>query len=110
MQGRDAPGKIAALAGGRPPRQRNIVKRTEVALAIKISVREDEPLESVLKRFKRICDKEGIKKALKQYSYYEKPSDRRRRKEKERLRNIRKQTKAKLKAKAKGAKVKPKPK
>jgi len=51
-------------------------------LVIKISVREDESLESVLKRFKRICDKEGIKKALKQYSYYEKPSERRRRKEK----------------------------
>jgi len=68
---------------------------------IKISVREDEPLESVLKRFKRICDKEGIKKALKQYSYYEKPSDRRRRKEKERLRNIRKQARNKAKAQAK---------
>jgi len=66
---------------------------------IKISVREDESLESVLKRFKRICDKEGIKKALKQYSYYEKPSDKRRRKEKERIRNIRKQNRAKAKAK-----------
>ena len=68
---------------------------------IKISVREDESLESVLKRFKRICDKEGIKKALKQYSYYEKPSDKKRRKEKERIRNIRKQNKAKAKNKAK---------
>jgi small subunit ribosomal protein S21 len=68
---------------------------------IKISVREDESLESVLKRFKRICDKEGIKKALKQYSYYEKPSDKKRRKEKERIRNIRKQNKAKAKVKAK---------
>ncbi len=65
---------------------------------IKISVREDESLESVLKRFKRICDKEGIKKAFKQYSYYEKPSDRRRRKEKERIRNIRKQSRIKAKA------------
>lgn len=70
-------------------------------MAIKISVREDESLESVLKRFKRICDKEGIKKALKQYSYYEKPSDKRRRKEKERIRNIRKQNRAKAKSKAK---------
>ena len=68
---------------------------------IKISVREDESLESVLKRFKRICDKEGIKKALKQYSYYEKPSDKRRRKEKERIRNIRKQNKAKTRGKKK---------
>lgn len=70
---------------------------------IKISVRDDESLESVLKRFKRICDKEGIKKALKQYSYYEKPSDKRRRKEKERIRNIRKQNRGKVK------KPKPKP-
>src|SRR5262245_19696179 len=50
-------------------------KAREAVAVIKISVREDESLESVLKRFKRICDKEGIKKALKQYSYYEKPSD-----------------------------------
>ena len=70
-------------------------------MAIKITVREDEALEGVLKRFKRICDKEGIKKSLKQYSYYEKPSDRRRRKEKERIRNIRKQLKAKEKAQRK---------
>ncbi|GIW71137.1 MAG: hypothetical protein KatS3mg102_0679 [Planctomycetota bacterium] len=70
-------------------------------MTIKITVRDDEPLEAVLKRFKRICDKEGIKKALRQYSYYEKPSERRRRKEKERLRNLRKQLKAKRKAKQK---------
>lgn len=76
-------------------------------MVIKISVREDESLESVLKRFKRICDKEGIKKALKQYSYYEKPSDKRRRKEKERIRNIRKQNRAKARAKAKPKPVGP---
>lgn len=70
-------------------------------MAIKITVRDDEALEGVLKRFKRICDKEGIKKSLKQYSYYEKPSDKRRRKQKERIRNIRKQMKAKAKAERK---------
>jgi ribosomal protein S21 len=32
-------------------------------LSIKITVRDDEPLEIVLKRFKRICEKEGIRKA-----------------------------------------------
>lgn len=70
-------------------------------MAIKITVREDDSLEVVLKRFKRICDKEGIKKALKQYTYYEKPSDRRRRKQKERLRAVRKQLKAKEKIRTK---------
>ncbi|RME73980.1 MAG: 30S ribosomal protein S21 [Planctomycetota bacterium] len=70
-------------------------------MTIKITVRDNDSLETVLKRFKRICDKEGIKKALRQYSYYEKPSERRRRKQKERLRNIRKQLKAKNKARTK---------
>jgi small subunit ribosomal protein S21 len=70
-----------------------ICRKGLIFLAIKITVRKDEPIESCLKRFKRICDKEGIKKSLKQYSYYEKPSDRKRRKEKERIRNIRKQLK-----------------
>ncbi len=62
-------------------------------MPIKITVKDDEPLETVLKRFKRICEKEGIRKAVRHYSYYEKPSDRRRRKAKERLRNLRKQLK-----------------
>lgn len=70
-------------------------------MTIRITVRDEEQLETVLKRFKRICDKEGVKKALRQYSYYEKPSEKRRRKEKERLRNIRKQAKVKLKSRYK---------
>ena len=70
-------------------------------MSIKITLRDEESLEAVLKKFKRICDKEGIKKALKQYSYYEKPSDKRRRKQKERLRNIRKQLKQREKAQKK---------
>ena len=73
----------------------------EGAVVIKITIREDDSIEGVLKRFKRICDKEGIKKSLKQYSYYEKPSDRRRREAKERLRSIRKQMKAKHKIESK---------
>ena len=66
-------------------------------MPIKITVRDDENLETVLKRFKRICEKEGIRKAVRHYSFYEKPSDRRRRKAKERIRNLRKALKKKVK-------------
>ncbi|MHC4391192.1 MAG: 30S ribosomal protein S21 [Planctomycetota bacterium] len=60
-------------------------------MPISITVREHDNLERVLKRFNRLCQREGLQKAVKRYSYYEKPSEKRRRKIKERMRNIRKQ-------------------
>ena len=33
----------------------------------------------MLKRFKKLCEKEGLNKEIKKNSYYEKPSERRRR-------------------------------
>ena len=57
-------------------------------MPISITVREHDNLERVLKRFNRLCQREGLQKAVKRYSYYEKPSEKRRRKIKERMRNI----------------------
>jgi len=34
----------------------------------------------MLKRFKRLCQREGLTREIKRTSYYEKPSERRRRK------------------------------
>jgi small subunit ribosomal protein S21 len=34
----------------------------------------------MLKRFKRLCQREGLTREMKRNSYYEKPSERRRRK------------------------------
>jgi small subunit ribosomal protein S21 len=48
-----------------------------------------EDLEKLLRRFKRICNREGILRELKQHAFFEKPCDRRRRKQRERIRNIR---------------------
>jgi len=39
----------------------------------------------MLKRFKKLCEKEGLTKAIKRNSYYEKPSERRRRKRRKAL-------------------------
>jgi len=47
---------------------------------IKIRPRGNESIQQVLKRFKRLCQREGLIRDIKRNSYYEKPSERRRRK------------------------------
>jgi len=39
----------------------------------------NESVEQMLKRFKKLCEKEGLTKEMKRNSYYEKPSERKRR-------------------------------
>ncbi|MFP4141550.1 MAG: 30S ribosomal protein S21 [Planctomycetota bacterium] len=48
---------------------------------IKVKARGNESAEQMLKRFKKLCEKEGLTKDVKRNSYYEKPSERRRRRE-----------------------------
>ena len=45
-----------------------------------VHVDENEPIDKVLKRFKKECMKAGIPKEARSREYYEKPSERRRRK------------------------------
>ena len=46
---------------------------------IKIRSRGNESIEQMLKRFKKLCEKEGLTRDIKRNSYYEKPSERKRR-------------------------------
>lgn len=46
---------------------------------LRIRSRGNESVEQMLKRFKKLCEKEGLIKDIKRTSYYEKPSERRRR-------------------------------
>jgi small subunit ribosomal protein S21 len=46
---------------------------------IKVKARGNESVEQMLRRFKKMCEKEGLTKQIKRNSYYEKPSERRRR-------------------------------
>jgi small subunit ribosomal protein S21 len=55
----------------------------------KIIVKQEEAIRDALKRFKKMCDKEGIINQAKRSNYYEKPSERRRREDAERLKSIR---------------------
>ncbi len=46
---------------------------------IKVKSRGNESLDQMLRRFKKMCEKEGLTKEIKRTAYYEKPSERRRR-------------------------------
>lgn len=59
-------------------------------MAIRVMVKNNEPLEKTLRRLRKICNNEGITRDLKRSAFYEKPSERRRRKERERIKNLRK--------------------
>ena len=46
----------------------------------RVKVRENEPFENALRRFKRKCQKAGIISEIKKRQYYEKPSVKKKRK------------------------------
>ena len=48
-------------------------------MSIRIKARSGESVEQMLRRFKKMCEKEGLTKDIKKNAYYEKPSERRRR-------------------------------
>ena len=45
-----------------------------------VLVRDDEPFEKALRRFKKTCEKAGIMTEMKKHQHFEKPSERRKRK------------------------------
>ncbi|MFH0982697.1 MAG: 30S ribosomal protein S21 [Planctomycetota bacterium] len=53
---------------------------------VKIKPRGSESVQQMLKRFKRLCQREGLTRDMKRTSYYEKPSDRKRRKSRKAIR------------------------
>ena len=46
---------------------------------IKVKSRGNETVDQMLRRFKKLCEKEGLIKDMKRISYFEKPSEKRRR-------------------------------
>ena len=57
---------------------------------IKVRTRLGESVEQMVKRFKKMCEKEGLIRDIKRLSYYEKPSEknRRRRRKSSRSNNL----------------------
>lgn len=48
-------------------------------MSIRVKARSGETTEQMMRRFKKLCEKEGLNKDIKRKEYYEKPSERRRR-------------------------------
>ncbi len=48
-------------------------------MAIRIKARTGESAQQLLRRFKKLCEKEGLTKDVKRRAYYEKPSERKQR-------------------------------
>ncbi|MEM1331367.1 MAG: 30S ribosomal protein S21 [Planctomycetota bacterium] len=48
-------------------------------MSIRIKARGGESVEQMMRRFKKLCEKEGLTKDIKRKEFYEKPSERRRR-------------------------------
>ena len=55
---------------------------------IKIKPRANESVQQLMKRFKRLCEKEGLTREMKRTSYYEKPSEKNRRRMRRAQRNV----------------------
>ena len=55
---------------------------------IKVKARGNESAEQMLRRFKKMCEKEGLVKDIKRNSYYEKPSERKRRRQRKSVKRV----------------------
>lgn len=48
-------------------------------MSIKIAIDKSDQIDKVLRRFKKMCEKEGLIKEIKKKQYYEKPCQKKRR-------------------------------
>jgi small subunit ribosomal protein S21 len=48
-------------------------------MSIRVKARSGETVEALMRRFKKLCEKEGLTKDIKRKEFYEKPSERARR-------------------------------
>jgi len=50
---------------------------------IRLEIKSGEQIDRALKRFKKVCDREGLTRDMRKHSYFEKPSERKKRKQRE---------------------------
>jgi small subunit ribosomal protein S21 len=69
------------LGCGRCYNTRPFLPRLEETALPQVRVRENEPFEVALRRFKRSCEKAGILSEVRRREFYEKPTQERKRKQ-----------------------------
>tara|TARA_Y100001970_G_scaffold284332_1_gene401474 strand:- start:816 stop:1016 length:201 start_codon:yes stop_codon:yes gene_type:complete len=57
-------------------------------MALRIKARQNETVGQMLRRFKKLCEKEGLVKEVKRKQYFEKPSERRARAKRKRIASV----------------------
>jgi small subunit ribosomal protein S21 len=57
----------------------SLSNQQEVSMSIRVKARSGESVEGLMRRFKKLCEKEGLTKDVKRKEFYEKPSERMRR-------------------------------
>jgi len=70
---------LTPLPGPVPRRLWYRLRRVRTFMAIRVKSRGGESVEGLMRRFKKLCEKEGLTKDIKRKEFYEKPSERRRR-------------------------------
>jgi small subunit ribosomal protein S21 len=63
-----------------PPVLRGTIPAVEIEFMPSVRVRDNEPFEVALRRFKRTCEKAGVLTDLRAREFFEKPSQERKRK------------------------------
>jgi len=81
-------GAVCALSVCSRSRQ-TFGKERENATVVKLRVRAGESIQEAVRRFRKLCERSGLRKEMRRKAYYEKPSERRRREELKRLRKAR---------------------
>lgn len=61
----------------------------ESNLVLKVKMRSGESVQQMIRRFKKLCEKEGLIRDMKRTAYYEKPSERERRRMRKAQRAVR---------------------
>jgi small subunit ribosomal protein S21 len=76
------PGALFSTLADRPPEQPESSAGEGVKNGMPgVRVKENEPIESAIRRFKKQCEKAGILAELRKREHYEKPSVRRKKKQ-----------------------------
>ncbi len=67
----------------------HVVLERGILPVVKLRVRAGESIQEAVRRFRKLCERSGLRKEMRRKAYYEKPSERRRREELKRLRKAR---------------------
>lgn len=62
--------------------------REGIVYMLKVKSRAGESVQQMIRRFKKLCEKEGLIRDMKRNAYYEKPSEKNRRRMRKAARNV----------------------